>query len=144
MKKIIIIILLFAPILCTAQADLLGKTRCDINIAFQNAKTPRVANATFPGKGYFDTFNTGKFEQTICRYDDMEICTEVFKIMKTSFLAATLKDFDTNYIKADGELMLKNSWVDKAKTFKVHMENWIGVNRVYLDYVPFDNQFMKK
>jgi hypothetical protein len=144
MKKLFLILLFFAPVLGKAQADLLGKTRCDINIAFQNAKTPRVANATFPGKGDFDAFNTGKFEQTICRYDDVEICIEVFKIMKTSFLAATLKDFDVNYIKADGQLMLKNSWVDKAKTFKVHMENWIGVNRVYLDYLPFDKQFVKK
>lgn len=144
MKKLFLILLFFAPVLGKAQADLLGKTRCDINIAFQNAKTPRVVNATFPVKGDFDTFDTGKLEQTICRYDDMEICTEVFRIMKTSFLAATLKDFDANYIKADGQLMLKNSWVDKAKTFKVHMENWIGVNRVYLNYLPFEKQFVKK
>jgi hypothetical protein len=143
MKKIIVILLFFVPIIGRGQADLLGKTRCDINIAFQNANTPRVANATFPGKGYFDTFNTGKFEQTICKYDDMEICTEVFKIVKTLFLAATIKDFDANYMKADGQLMLKNSWVDKAGTFKVHVENWKGVNRVYLDYVAFDKQFVK-
>jgi len=144
MKKVLPLILLLIPFYLKAQENLLGKTRCDINIAFQNSKTPRVANAEFPGTDLSDTFNTGKFEETICNYDDMEICTEVVKIMKTSFLAATIKNFDDNYIKADGELMLKNTWVDKAKTFKVHIENWIGVNRFYLDYVAFDKQFMKK
>jgi len=123
---------------------MLGKTRCDINIAFQDARTPRVPDATFTGTGFSDTFNTGKLEQTICRYDNMEICTEVIKVLRTSFLTATLKDFDNIYIKADGQLMLKNTWVDKDKTFKVHVENWAGINRVYLDYVLFDKQFLKK
>ena len=144
MKKVLPLILLLIPFYLKAQENLLGKTRCDINIAFQNSKTPRVANAEFTGAEFSDTFNTGKFEQTICNYDDMEICMEVVKIMKTSFLAATIKNFDNNYMKADGELMLKNTWVDKAKTFKVHIENWTGVNRFYLDYVAFDKQFMKK
>ena len=144
MKKVLLLFILLIPFYLKAQENLLGKTRCDINIAFQNAKTPRVANAEFTGAEFSDTFNTGKFEQTICNYDDMEICMEVVKIMKTSFLAATIKNFDNNYMKADGELMLKNTWVDKAKTFKVHMENWTGVNRFYLDYVAFDKQFMKK
>jgi len=144
MKKVLLLFILLIPFYLKAQENLLGKTRCDINIAFQNAKTPRVANAEFTGAEFSDTFNTGKFEQTICNYDDMEICMEVVKIMKTSFLAATIKNFDNNYMKADGELMLKNTWVDKAKTFKVHIENWTGVNRFYLDYVAFDKQFMKK
>jgi len=144
MKKVLLLFILLIPFYLKAQENLLGKTRCDINISFQNAKTPRVANAEFTGAEFSDTFNTGKFEQTICNYDDMEICMEVVKIMKTSFLAATIKNFDNNYMKADGELMLKNTWVDKAKTFKVHMENWTGVNRFYLDYVAFDKQFMKK
>ena len=144
MKKVLLLFILLIPFYLKAQENLLGKTRCDINIAFQNAKTPRVANAEFTGAEFSDTFNTGKFEQTICNYEDMEICMEVVKIMKTSFLAATIKNFDNNYMKADGELMLKNTWVDKAKTFKVHMENWTGVNRFYLDYVAFDKQFMKK
>ena len=144
MKKVLLLFILLIPFYLKAQENLLGKTRCDINISFQNAKTPRVANAEFTGAEFSDTFNTGKFEQTICNYDDMEICMEVVKIMKTSFLAATIKNFDNNYMKADGELMLKNTWVDKAKTFKVHIENWTGVNRFYLDYVAFDKQFMKK
>jgi hypothetical protein len=144
MKKVPLLIILLIPFCLKAQEDLLGKNRCDINIAFQNAKTLRVANAEFTGAEFSDTFNTGKFEQIICNYDEMEICTEVVKIMKTSSLAATLKNFDNNYMKADGELMLKNTWVDKARTFKVHIENWTGVNRFYLDYVAFDKQFMKK
>ena len=144
MKKVLLLFILLIPFYLKAQENLLGKTRCDINIAFQNAKTPRVANAEFTGAEFSDTFNTGKFEQTICNYDDMEICMEVVKIMKTSFLAATIKNFDNNYMKADGELMLKNTWVDKAKTFKVHLENWVGVNKVYLDYIAFDKRFVKK
>ena len=144
MKKVLPLILLLIPFCLKAQEDLLGKTRCDINISFQDAKTLRVANAEFPGAELSDTFNTVKFEQTICNYNDMEICIEVVKIMKTSFLAGTIKNFDNNYMKADGELMLKNTWVDKARTFKVHIENWTGVNRFYLDYVLFDKEFMKR
>jgi len=144
MKKATLFVLLLIPFYLHAQGNLIGKTRCDINISFQEAKNQRVNSNMYPGAIFSDMFYSGKYEQTVCLYDDMEICTEVVKIMKPVTIAATLKTFNDTYDKADGELMLTNTWVDKAKTFKVHLENWVGVNKVYLDYIAFDKRFVKK
>ena len=144
MKKATLFVLLLIPFYLRAQENLLGKNRCDVNILFQDAKNQRVNSNMFPGVKFSDMFNSGKYEQTVCLYDDMEICTEVIKIMRPLTMATTLKGFNDTYDKADGELMLANTWVDKAKTFKVHLENWVGVNKVYLDYIAFDKRFVKK
>jgi hypothetical protein len=142
MRKAILILLLLAPFCLKAQEGWLGKTRCDVNIGFQDAKLPRINSDRLGSAAFTDTFQSGKYEETIVQYDDKEICTEVIKVMKTSILATTLKNFTTKYDKGKDNIFLTNVWFDKNKAFKVHIENWTGVNKFYVDYLAFDKGFV--
>jgi hypothetical protein len=136
MKRIYLILLLFAPLISSAQGHLLGKSIEEVRAAQKEANCP-FAGTKITKLMMYDKFNCGDDGDMNCFYW-RDTCFRVTETRKLSLIDTVRKQLN-----ASVKRVKKDQWVDKNSTVKISLIKYKGRDKFYLDYVAV-NKYKQK
>lgn len=137
MKRICLALLVFTPLISSAQEHLLGKSKEEVRAA-QNAANCPFERTAITELLVYDRFCCDNTFERLCYYWH-DTCYKVTEVRNIG-LIDTLRE----RLNASAKKIKKDQWTNKNATVKINLIKYKRQNEVVLDYVAINRYKAKK